>query len=534
MKKLDQLLIKGFIPPFVVTFFIALFVLIMQFLWTYIDDIAGKDNSIWVILELLGYLSMSLVPTALPIAILISSVMVMGNLAERYELASMKSAGVPLWRIMQPLMFVGLLVMAFSFFCSNTLIPIANLKFKSRLHDIRKQKPTLSLDAGIFNDDFKNFAIFIGEKGEDNRTIRDVILYDHRNEGKNMMNVVTAKSGEMYATSDGQFFVMNLINGVQYRDATPKTSKEGKRNAPFNRVEFKEWKKVFDLGEFDLNETNRELFKSHQTMLSAAQLQIAIDSIDRKITRQYDNLEEHFDRYIYLHRDTITFKQRNNQPKPDQTENAKPKKTNFSEKIEIKANDQARRERLRESKAKSSNSVLMEQDSVFQADQYQYFAESFLKKEDRSRVISRGTVLATSVKSHSNSVTRALERIQKSRVKHVYELHIKFSMAVVCFIFLFIGAPMGAIIRKGGFGYPILVSIIFFVLFIVLTIFCKKLAKSFILPAEMAAWTPCLILFPVGLWLTYKAMNDSKLINLDRLQAWFERIGARLFKAKVS
>ena len=172
MKQIDRLLVTSFIPPFIMTFFIAVFVLIMQFLWTYIDEIIGKGVSIIVILELLFYQSLALVPLALPIATLISSVMVMGGLGERYELASMKSAGLSLWRIMAPLMIIASLIAVFSFVAANWLIPVANLQFKSRLYDIRKQKPMLSVNEGVFNSDLSGFVMRIGKKDKDDKTIQ--------------------------------------------------------------------------------------------------------------------------------------------------------------------------------------------------------------------------------------------------------------------------------------------------------------------------------------------------------------------------
>ncbi|MEL6943665.1 MAG: LptF/LptG family permease, partial [Bacteroidota bacterium] len=178
MKIIDRLLLKSFLPPFSVTFFIALFVLIMQFLWKWIDDIAGKGVGLLFILEMLAYMCISLIPLALPIAVLISSVMVMGNLAERYELSSFKSAGVSLTRVMVPLMFLTFAISIFSYFCSDKLIPISNLKYQSRLYDIKNQKPTLSLEEGVFNDDFQGFSIRIGNKKEDNKTIENVLMYD--------------------------------------------------------------------------------------------------------------------------------------------------------------------------------------------------------------------------------------------------------------------------------------------------------------------------------------------------------------------
>ena len=215
IKKLDGLLVKSFLPPFVVTFFIALFVLVMQTLWLYIDDIAGKGIGFFLMVELVGYMSVSMIPMALPVAVLISSVMVMGNLAERYELSSIKSAGVSLWRTMRPLMVVTLSIGLFSFFCSNYFIPVSNLKFKSRLHDIKNQKPALSMEESLFNQDFQGFSIRLGDKLPDNQTIREVLLYDNTEANKGLLNMVTADSGQMFGSKDGKYFVMPLYNGTQ-------------------------------------------------------------------------------------------------------------------------------------------------------------------------------------------------------------------------------------------------------------------------------------------------------------------------------
>ena len=177
LKQIDRLLLQSFVGPLLVAFVISLFVFLMQYLWVYIDEIIGKGAGLLLIAELIGYLSVSMMPLALPVAVLIAAVMTMGNLAEHYELSSMKSAGIPLMRVMLPLMIVGLGISAFSFVCSNYLIPVANLKARTRLYDIRKQKPSLSLEEGTFNDDFQGFSIRIGEKAEDNETLRDVMLF---------------------------------------------------------------------------------------------------------------------------------------------------------------------------------------------------------------------------------------------------------------------------------------------------------------------------------------------------------------------
>ena len=477
----------------------------MQFLWTYIDDIVGKGAGLWIILELLFYLSISLFPTALPIAVLISSVMLMGNLAENYELASFKSAGVPLLRVMAPLMAVTSVISVFSFFCSNNFIPIANLKFKSRLYDIRKQKPTLSLEEGVFNDDFKDIIIHIGKKGEDNVSIEDILIYDHSNYNRDRASIITAKRGEMYATDGQEYFVMNLYDGSQYQEMEASGTGR-KKNHPFMRTSFKEWTRIFDLGEFELNRTDERLFKSHQTMLSARQLVVAIDSIDKKIDKKIIQLDKHISKYFYYTKDSSylqSISAAGKLKKEKKGKDGKPIKQGNSLAIKKKPYKQDLEEGL---------------------ENYENFLSTFIQR-DRVSILNKAKSFARGIHGQAKTTKATLEKIGQSKIKHIYELHIKFSLAIACFIFLFIGAPMGAIVRKGGFGYPLLISIIFFMLFIVLNMTCKKLAETFVLAPSLAAWVPCLILFPLGLFLTSKAMNDTKVLNIDRyiafIRKWF-------------
>jgi len=485
IKKLDRMLILGFIPPFVVTFFIALFVLVMQTLWLYIDEIAGKGVGFFLMMELLGYLSVSMIPLALPIAILISSVMLLGNLAEQYELSSMKSAGVSLWRIMLPLMVLDFGIAVGSFYCSNNLIPVSNLKFRSRLYDIRKQKPTLNLEEGIFNDDFEGYAIRIGQKGRDQRTIEDVIIIDHSDPNEGRVLEIAAKSGEMFVTEDQRYFVMQLYDGWQFQEV------EGREDTyPFLRTHFAEWRKVFDLSEFQINRTDERLFKSHQSMLTVRQLQVAVDSINRTIQERIETVHSNNQRYYHFlkARDTTVVDSLRSKPHPQQDQ--------FS-KSQVKAIAQVNLDSL---------------------DGLPGFMMTFPAAR-QPELYSRAETYARSVQSQIQSSAKNIKRKEEAKIAHYFEMHSKFSFAVSCVIFLFIGAPMGAIVRKGGFGYPMIISILFFMAFIVLNIFSKNIAERFVIPPIQAAWLPAMVFFPMGLVLTYLAMNDyHQNIDLKRFR----------------
>lgn len=482
LKKIDRLLILGFIPPFVVTFFIALFVLVMQTLWLYIDEIAGKGVGLFLMMELLGYLSVSMIPLALPIAILISSVMVLGNLAERYELSSMKSAGVPLWRIMLPLMVLNFGIAVGSFYCSNNLIPVSNLKFRSRLYDIRKQKPMLNLEEGIFNDDFDGYAIRIGEKHKDERSIEEVLIIDHSDANEGRLLEIAAERGEMYMTNDGRYFVMQLYEGWQYQEL------QGKDNSsPFMRTSFKEWRKVFDLSEFQINRTDERLFKSHQSMLTVTQLAEAIDSIDLSIESRLESVQTNNQRYYHFL-----------------------KKGAREDTLAAVTNPQGNQFK--------SGGLPIKQENLDRLDSLENWGKT-IPEDRRVDFYTKGETYARSVQTQLQSVAKNIQRKQEARVKHYFEMHSKFSFAVACVVFLFIGAPMGAIVRKGGFGYPMIISILFFMGFIVLNIFSKNIAERFVIHPVLAAWLPALVFFPLGLLLTYLAMNDyHRTFDLSKLK----------------
>lgn len=572
MKKIDRLLLVSFIPPFLVTFGIATFVLLMQILWVYIDDIAGKGLSFFVIIELLAYKCVGLVPMALPLAILISAVMVMGGLAERYELSSLKSAGISLIRVMRPIIVFGTIAMFVSYLCNDYIIPVANLQFGSRMYDIREKKPTMSMEAGVFNDDFGNYAIRIGEKGSDGKSISDILIYDHSEANSGKLTQVIAESGEMYSTPDGSYFVMQLYNGHQYIESRP-TGRNVGNGAPFIRTAFKSWNKVFDLSEFDMDITNPDLFSQNRSMMSISQLDKQIDTIQKLIDQRYLSLAKqvstHFSALpvdsLYpqialeelkpedevlqdsilrdslvldsLRRDSLFFDvseeggegvdtlneletygqaaSRNANPnleytgKPSALGRTTNKRT--QEVQEVKEKSGVAKAEKDAAKIKSLLPIERFNDTLSTVSEWL----GTLSTNERRRFLNKAKASARAIVNQAEQADIYLDRTKEDKVKHIYEMHTKYSMAVVCIIFVFIGAPLGAIVRKGGFGYPLLVSVVAFIVFIVLTIFCRKIAETLLVPASVAAWLPCIILSPVGVWLTIKAMADSKLFDFS-------------------
>ncbi len=476
------MILKNFLPPFIVAFGIALFVLTMQILWVYVDDIMGKGVSIWMLIEFIFYLSISLVPMAMSIAMLLASVMSMGALAEKYELSAMKSAGISLERIMRPLIILAIGMAGLSFIFSNYLSPFSNLKFKSRLHDIRTQKPALSLEESVFNYDFKGFVIRIGEKAEDKVHLKDVLIINH-GAGTGESSEIIAKKGQMYTTDDQRYFVMKLEDGWRY--AEPSKYKNPKKKYPLVRTKFSSWRKIFDLSEFQIDPTDEDRFKSHQSMLNVGQLLVAIDSLKAKKARKLHSLKSiSKDYYNYALTQAIKNKQ--------------------SETTKKLLDKRRKQQGLKETKVLNQ--------LAYNSDTIQYFAQTFPKLK-RNSVLAKAKSSLARLESSAARAVSSQEGIDKKLRLFWFELLSKFNLAFACIVFLFIGAPMGAIIRKGGFGYPLLVAIAFFIVFIMFTMVGKKMVTEGELNVWVAAFLGSMILLPVGFYLTRQAMRDSKLFQ---------------------
>lgn len=539
MKILDRYLIKSFFPPFFVSFGIALFVLMMQFLWLYIDEMMGKGLGVLELAELFFYLTIVLVPQALPIGVLISTVMVMGNLAERYELSSFKSAGVSLVRVMKPLMLTVGMITVFSFFTAEVLIPWANLKFYSRFYDIRKSKPTVSFQAGVFNDEFQEYTLRIGKKGTDGTSIENVLIYGNKNFNANLINQTSAKRGEMMTTHDKQFIVMNLYDGVQYQETSGQNGTNAK-NYPFVRVKFKSWQKHFDLSEFDRRKTDEGLFKNNQKMLSSRQLFRAMDSIqhvsDAYGSDLFKGMQNNFtpwrQKLLQSTTPTDTAKVQNINTAPVQVppsvKNGKISKPTAAELTRGQAQlDSFSRVALEGTPFASKNRTTPKGDTLvnkhLKPQYYDVLVDTGLAKYEKESIFNRAENQSQNVKQQIENTQRQTKIIQESRGKYVYEFNLKFTYALVCFIFLFIGAPMGAIVQKGGFGYPILVAIVFFMVFIISMIYGKNLKDAGAISPVTAAWVPLIILVPIAIFLTFRAVNDYKLSP-----AAFDKYGKRI------
>lgn len=478
MKKLHVYMLKSYLGPFVFTFFISLFILLLQFLWLYIDDLVGKGLEMYIIAKLMFYASSTFVPLALPLAILLSSLMTFGNLGEHYELVAMKSAGISLRKAMKPLIYVAIITSIAAFLFSNYVLPVANLKFGSLLFDVKQQKLAFNLTAGVFENDLNDFVIRIGEKDKDNKTIYDVQIYDHTSKLGNT-KVTTARKGLMELTPDQKRVVFTLYDGYTYMEITDQ--KRYKETRPFENMKFSKQEMIFDLTEFQLSRTNEELFKSHHTMLNIKQLNESIDSLSLQRIDRIDFFKKKFNKgYTFLGKedtiiDTLLLKRR-----------------------------------------------IVLADTAF-IDTLQYPLQKNFDKEALIEIVNLAQNNARNAKDDAYNYGNEFDTRKKVITKHQVVWHQKLKLSIACLLFFFIGAPLGAIIRKGGLGLPVVVSVIFFVFYHIVSMTGEKAAKTGEWDVVIGVWLSTIIILPIGLFLTYKATTDAPLLDSESWKKYFEK-----------
>jgi lipopolysaccharide export system permease protein len=465
VKKLDKLLIKAFIGPFIATFFVTQFVLIMQFLWKYIDDLVGKGLDMFTVAQLLFYMSATMVPLALPLAILLSSIMTFGNLGESFELVALKSAGISLIRFMRPLLLLSILICGFAYLFSNYAIPWANLQAESLLYDIVNLKHGFNIREGIFFNELDGYSIRVGRKAPDGRHIYDIIIYDSSE--PNDLKMIAAKSGIMEQSVNKKLVYFQLSDGWQYEEKGNAASLTNE----FIRAHFDSFRKVFDLSTLALTRTPIVLFKDSYKMLDEHQLGKAVDSI----RQQSGLLAKVIHSYVTSKYGFFAWGDTGWQKTP-----VKP---------------------LRVS----------------------HFLDA-VSPEDRRYVVDNADInIRESMGNISNTVLSYDENTQQIS-RHQIEEHRKLTLSVACMVLFLIGAPLGSIIRKGGLGTPMVFAVGFFVIFNVISTSGEKLAQKQVMSAGEGMWLSTILLIPIAIFLVYKALNDSQLFNKEFYFRSFQRI----------
>jgi lipopolysaccharide export system permease protein len=459
IKKLDKLIVKSFVAPFIATFFITLFVLVLQFFWLWIDDLVGKGLDTLTIGKFIGYVSATLVPLALPLAVLLSSIMTFGNLGERFELVAIKSAGISLLRFMMPLFVVCLLICGISFLFNNYINPVVNLKMQTMRYDIIVAKPAFDIKEGVFYDKIEGYVIKIGKKEKDNSTIENVLIYEQPvNTNSLQDNIIVAEKGKMSITP-GNFLQFDLQNGTLYQE----TGQRMTTNTEYIRVGFKNYRKVFDLSSFKLSRTNDNAFKNNYQMLNIRQLGMTIDSL-RKKDNEYINTSNRgmlvqliFPKYL-------------------------------------------------DSGWKKANPVPAGKIKSF---------KDLIPDSTRSSVYEHAASIVNTIRNTYDQNDLIYVNEQRELRLHQIAWHEKITMSLACLVLFLIGAPLGSIIRRGGVGLPLVFAVVFFVIFYLLNNYGTKLVKQDVLTPIAGMWMATYILLPIGIFLTFKALHDSQIFNKE-------------------
>ncbi|MFC0263279.1 LptF/LptG family permease [Fontibacter flavus] len=575
MKKLDKLILGSFIGPFFLTFVVVDFILLTVNMLKYFDEIFGKGLSFMIYMELISYFVISISPMALPLAVLLSALMTFGNLGEHFELTAIKSSGISLLRTLRPIGVFVVILTILAFLSNNYLVPKVNLKTFSLLYDIRMKSPALDIKEGVFYAGIPNYSIKVNQKLDDVR-LKDVIIYDHT-EGQGNINVILADSGRMEPFFNDRYMRLTLYNGVSYKESR---SQRGINEKPvdFSRTRFSENQIVFNLESFQLNRTPEDLWSTNRSIKNISQLRDGLDSMAFEVNSiVYYNYLTTESSYTYFGRDKRI------SPPKDIAE----KKIIYDSLKSIKA-EERKRNQLTNS-GQSINAVkeidvsslsndtlkMIAADSVQATDivtvpktpfrngpttamntariasaedslrkvikpviKVTEFSPEFKEKLDslitkgnyQSRAATVAMNNARTIKNNFNNKLREIDNLEREHRRYQIAIYQKYTTAFACIVMFLIGAPLGAIIKKGGLGMPVLVSIIFFIIFYMLTITGEKWAKEGVTDPLFGTWFSNLVLLPFGLFFLKQARKDARLFEADayveffrKIQLWFKR-----------
>ena len=445
----------------------------------YVDDLAGKGLDLKVLAELLFQFSLTFVPMALPLAILLASLMTFGNMGEFLELTALKSSGVPLQRIMRPLIIFIAFICVGSFFFSNYVLPYSNSKSRILLYDIRRKRPELNIQAGSFYNGIDGFSIKITSKDPETGRMDKILIYDH-SEKRGNSSETYADSGYMKITPDTTGLIMTLYNGYSTNEIKENNASLDKRKFPFRRDHFTEQTVVIPLSGFGLDRSSMDLFKSNSGMLNISQLTKFIDSLNIMYDERFEtNFKDYKDVQLYTPLNYYSTVPRN------------------------------------------------KEDSVFKENPLKFDPWVIYDTLSRTNKKITLTFAIEKVKSASTFLSQRQESLH-NEIKYIkpYEVdwHKKFTLAFSCLVFFFIGAPLGAIIRKGGLGTPAVISVLFFIIYYVISLTGEKLVKEDMIGSIPGMWVASFILLPIGIFLTYKATTDSAFLNIETYTSGFVKI----------
>ena len=498
-------MLQTFLPLFLMTFGICLFIVLMQFLWRYIDDMVGKGLGIPVLAEVFMYAALSLVPMALPLAVLLASLMTFGNLGERLELLAMKSAGISLIHIMRPLIITLVIVSIGAFFFQNNAMPIVQVKLYTLLYSMRQKSPELDIPEGSFYKDIPGFNVYVQKKDNKTGLLRDVMIYDY-SEGFNNARVIVSDSGRMKTSADKLYLILSLYNGESFENIQSQTSSSKQRKAvPYRRENF-DTKDILIEFDANFNRSDESFMQNRYMGKNLKDLQSSIDSMSIRL----DSIKKKNANAIYNTSYVQTLMPTTS------TKKAKKSKEKEKEKKE-EAKDETEEDLEKEIKAEEEEimkapilaavppTIKLDFDSVYLAQTLSGQAAALNKAK------SSVDHIKTDYYFRANTIGDEAYKVRR----HLTEWHKKFTVSVACLMFFFIGAPLGAIIRKGGLGVPVVISVILFIFYYIIDNMGFKMARDGVWKAWEGMWLSTAVLTPMGIFLTYKAAKDSVILNAD-------------------
>jgi len=474
IKKLDIFVLKSFLLLFVATFFICLFIFMMQFLWKYVDELVGKGLEMSVLGEFFFYSAVSLVPTAMPLAVLLASLITFGNFGERYELLAMKAAGISLLHVMRPLIIFVAFLCCVSFFFQNVIGPQTQTKLWTLLISMRQKSPELDIPEGAFYDEIDGYNLYVKKKNRKTGMLYDVTIYNV-SQGFDNADIIVADSGRLEMTADKQHLYLRLYDGEMFSNLKSQQGGMNTQNAPYRRETFREKHSIIEF-DAEFNMVDASIMSNQSNSKNMKMLQADIDSMS--------HITDSIGRKYYTDAASGSYRPITNLSKED--------------------------------------TVRIQEAHLGEYDVDSLFRVSTLAQ--RQKVMTTATSRAESLKNDWSFKSFTIKQNDQSIRRHKTEWHNKITLSLACIIFFFIGAPLGAIIRKGGLGLPVVISVLIFIIYYIINNTGYKMARDGKWIVWIGMWTSTAILAPLGGFLTYKSNNDSVVFNADVYMAWIKKV----------
>lgn len=479
-------MLRSFLPLFLMTFFICLFIVLMQFLWRYIDELVGKGLEVHVIGELFFYAALTMVPMALPLAILLASLMTFGNLGERFELTAIKASGISLMKAMRPLIVFISLVAIGAFFFQNYVLPVAQVKMWTLIYSVRQKSPELEIPEGVFYDQIAGYNFYVEHKDRETGTLYDMMIYDV-SRGFDNSRIILADSGHLKLADDKEHLFLQLYDGEQFENLKENTNgAPSSGNQPYRRESFK-LKEILLAFDANFNRMDESGMRNQYVGKNIEELRATIDSV----TARVDSIGAEYAALL--------------------------KATPY-----VRVPSTERRMVDGEMKDVPSQPVALDKpvdiDSLF-----------YIVRPEKTPIYLAEALMKTQrVKQEYEFKSYAMEDDRKTIRRHDIEMQKKFTLSIACIIFFFIGAPLGAIIRKGGLGAPLVISVILFIIYYIIDNTGYKMARDGKLEVWQGMWLSSAILLPLGIFFTYKAVKDSAVFDMDAYKNMVRRLTGSL------